>query len=116
MTSLAQSVIARAKKQRDLMLAMTEQSKAISARVSSRDQAVSAEVNGLGELTGLWLTPRASRMDPDALAALIVETAKAAAGVALERYGFLMKEFTTRMDELQRAPLIRSDGTTVEPQ
>lgn len=115
MTSLAQSVIARAIKQRDLMQAMTEQSKTITARVTSRDRAVSAEVDGLGSLTGLWLGPPASRLDPDALAALIVETAQAAAAVAAERYNFLLKEFMTRMDELQQAPLARSDGTVIEP-
>ena len=115
MTSLAQSVIARAIKQRDLMQAMTEQSKTITARVTSRDRAVSAEVDGLGSLTGLWLGPPASRLDPDALATLIVETAHAAARVAAERYNFLLKEFTTRMEELQNAPLTRSDGTVIEP-
>lgn len=115
MTSLAQSVIARAIKQRDLMQAMTEQSKSITARVTSRDRAVSAEVDGLGSLTGLWLGPPASRLDPDALATLIVETAQAAAKVAAERYNFLLKEFTTRMAELQQAPLARSDGTVIEP-
>ncbi|MCQ4364734.1 YbaB/EbfC family nucleoid-associated protein [Mycobacterium gordonae] len=115
MTSLAQSVIARAIKQRDLMQAMTEQSKTITARVTSRDRAVSAEVDGLGSLTGLWLGPPASRLDPDALATLIVETAHAAARVAAERYNFLLKEFTARMEELQKSPLARSDGTVIEP-
>jgi DNA-binding protein YbaB len=116
MTSLAQSVIARAKKQRDLMLAMTEQSKTITARVTSRDRSVSAEVNGLGALTGLWLGPPAGRLDPDTLANLIVETAQAAAKVALERYSFLLKEFNLRMAELQKAPLTRSNGGIVDPE
>ena len=116
MTSLAQSVIARAIKQRDLLQSMTEQTKTISARVTSRDRAVSAEVDGLGSLTGLWLGPPASRLDPDTLAALIVETAQAAAKVSAERYNFLLKEFMTRMDELQKTPLTRSDGTHFEPQ
>lgn len=116
MTSLAQSVIARAIKQRDLMQSMTEQSKQISARVTSRDRAVSAEVDGLGQLTGLWLGPPASRLDPDVLAQLIVDTAHAAAKISAERYAFLLKEFLTRLDELQKAPLIRSDGTTIEPE
>lgn len=116
MTSLAQSVIARAIKQRDLLQSMTEQSKTITARVTSRDRAVSAEVDSLGQLTGLWLGPAAGRLDPDALASLIVETAQAAAKVAAERYNFLLKEFTARMAELQKAPLVRSDGGIVEPQ
>ncbi|OBI95840.1 YbaB/EbfC family nucleoid-associated protein [Mycobacterium asiaticum] len=116
MTSLAQSVIARAIKQRDLLQSMTEQSRTITARVTSRDRAVSAEVDGLGQLTGLWLGAAAGRLDPDALATLIVETAQAAAKVAAERYNFLLKEFTARMAELQKAPLVRSDGTIVEPE
>lgn len=115
MTSLAQSVIARAIKQRDLLQSMTEQTRTITARVTSRNRAVSAEVDGLGQLIGLWLGPPASGMDPDALAALIVETAAAAAKVAAERYNFLLKEFMTRLDELQKAPLVRSDGTIVDP-
>ncbi|WP_205873978.1 YbaB/EbfC family nucleoid-associated protein [Mycobacterium camsae] len=115
MTSLAQSVIARAIKQRDLMQAMNEQSRTITARVTSRDRAVSAEVDGLGSLTGLWLGPPASRLDPDTLATLIVDTAHAAARVAAERYNFLLREFMARMEELQRAPLARSDGTVIEP-
>ncbi|OBK17434.1 YbaB/EbfC family nucleoid-associated protein [Mycobacterium asiaticum] len=116
MTSLAQSVIARAIKQRDLLQSMTEQSKTITARVTSRDRAVSAEVDGRGQLTGLWLGAVAVRLDPDVLAALIVETAQAAAQVAAERYNFLLKEFTVRMAELQQSPLVRSDGSIVEPQ
>lgn len=115
MTSLAQSVIARAIKQRDLLQSMTEQSKTITARVTSRDRSVSAEVNGLGSLTGLWLGSPAARLDPDTLANLIVETAQAAAKVALERYSYLLKEFNVRMDELQNAPLTRSNGAIVDP-
>jgi DNA-binding protein YbaB len=115
MTSLAHSLIQRVIKQRDLMQSMTEQTKTISARVTSKDRAVSAEVDGLGNLTGLWLGPPATRLEADALAKLIVDTAQEAARVSAERYAFLMKEFMTRMDELQKAPLVRYDGTTVEP-
>lgn len=115
MTSLAQSVIARAIKQRDLLQSMTEQTRAITARVTSRNRAVSAEVDGLGQLVGLWLGPPASGLDPDVLAKLIVDTAHAAATVAAERHAFLLKEFTARMDELQKAPLVRTDGTIVQP-
>lgn len=115
MTSLAQSLIARVIKQRDLMQSMSEQTRSISARVTSRDRAVSAEVDGLGSLTGLWLGPPASRLEPDELAKLIVDTAQAAARVALERYSLLVNEFTTRMAELQKAPLTRSNGEIIEP-
>jgi DNA-binding protein YbaB len=116
MTSLAQSVIARAMKQRDLLQSMTEECQSISVRVTSRDWSVSAEVDGLGGLRGLWLGPSAGSLDPDALANLIVETAHAAAQLAVERYSFLLKELTTRMGALQKEPLTLSDGTTVETQ
>src|ERR1700710_1755906 len=88
MTSLAQSVIARASKQRDLLQSMIEQSKTITARVTSRDRAVSAEVDGLGQLTGLWLGPPASRLGADVLAALHVGTAHRAAKGAAARGSF----------------------------
>lgn len=116
MTSLARSLIERVTKQRDLMLSMSEQTKTISARVTSKDRAVSAEVDGVGNLTGLWLGPPATRLEPTVLAKLIVDTANEAARISTERYAFMMKEFMTRLDELQKAPLARHDGTTVEPE
>jgi DNA-binding protein YbaB len=116
MTSLASSLIERVKKQRDLMQSMTEETNSISARVTSKDRAVSAAVDGRGSLTGLWLGPPATRMEADALAKLIVETAQEAARVAAERYAFLVKEFTTRMEELQQTPLTRWDGSVIQPE
>lgn len=116
MTSLAHSLIERVIKQRDLLQSMTEETKAISARVTSKDRSVSAEVNGLGSLTGLWLGPPATRLDADALAKLIVDTAQEAARLAMERYAFLLKEFTSRMEEFQKAPLTRWDGTVIQPE
>jgi DNA-binding protein YbaB len=116
MTSLAHSLIERVIKQRDLVQSMTEETKSISVRVTSRDRAVSAEVDGLGALTGLWLGPPATRLEADALAKLIVDTAQEAARMAMERYAFLMQEFTTRMEELQKAPLTRWDGTVIQPE
>lgn len=115
MTGLADSLIARIVKQRDLVAAMHEHCKSISARVTSRDQNVSVEVDGLGSMTGLWLGPSAHKLGADELAKLIVGTAQAAARVAADRQGFLSREFSSRMSELRRAPLTRWNGTTFEP-
>jgi hypothetical protein len=114
-TGLADSLIARIVKQRDLVAAMDEHCKSISARVTSRDQNVSVEVDGYGAMTGLWLGPSAHKLGADALAKLIVETAQAAAGVAADRQGFLSEEFGRRMSELRQAPLTCWDGSTFEP-
>lgn len=115
MTGLADSLIARILKQRDLLQAMDEHARDISARVTSRDQNVSVEVDGLGAMTGLWLGPTAHNLGADALAKLIVDTAHAASQVATERQQFLSEEFSRRMSDLQQAPLTRWDGSTFEP-
>jgi DNA-binding protein YbaB len=115
MTGLADSLISRIRKQRDLMTAMDEHCKSISARVTSRDQAVSVEVDGLGAMTGLWFGPGMSKLGADALATAIVETAQAAAKVAADRQAYLIGQFNERMQELQTSTLTRWDGTTVDP-
>lgn len=114
MTGLADSVIARIIKQRDLVAAMEDHCRSISARVTSRDQNVSVEVDGFGAMTGLRLGPNTHKLGPDALAKLIVDTADAAARVAADRQNFLTEEFIRRMRELRAAPLTRWDGTTFE--
>ncbi|MCT7659711.1 YbaB/EbfC family nucleoid-associated protein [Mycobacterium deserti] len=114
MTGLADSLITRVLKQRDLMQAMDEHCKTISARVTSRDQNVSVEVDGYGAMTGLWLGPNAYALGADPLAALIVETAQVAAKVAADRQAHLTEQFAQRMRELHRAPLTRWDGTAFE--
>jgi hypothetical protein len=114
-TGLADSLIARIVRQRDLVAAMDDHCTSIAARVTSRDQNVSVEVDGYGAMTGLWLGPSAHRLSADALARLIVETAHAAARVAADRQGFLSEEFSRRMNELRQAPLTRWDGTSFEP-
>lgn len=115
MTGLADSLIARIVKQRDLVQAMDEHYKSISARVTSRDQNVSVEVDALGSMTGLWLGPNSHKLGPDALARLIVDTAQAAARVAVARQKYLTEEFSNRMRELRQTPLTRWNGTTFEP-
>jgi hypothetical protein len=112
---LADSVIARTVMQRDLIQTMNEHCQSISARVTSRDKSVSVRVDGLGAMTGLWLGESAYRNGADALAKLIVETAQAAAQVALQRQNYLIKQFSARMTELQQAPLTRHDGSTFQP-
>lgn len=113
---LANSVIARINLQRDLMQAMDEHCKSISARVTSGDGSVSVRVDGLGSMTGLWLGESAYRNGPAALARTIVDTARAAAKVALDRQSYLLEEFNDRMKALAQAPLVRHDGTTFVPE
>jgi DNA-binding protein YbaB len=112
---LADSVLARVALQRDLIQAMNEHCKSISARVTSRDKSVSVQVDGLGGMTGLWLADSAARHGADALATLIVQTAHAAALVAQERQTYLLTEFSERLAALQRQPLARHDGSTFQP-
>jgi DNA-binding protein YbaB len=112
---LADSLIARIAKQRDLLQAMDDHCKSISARVTSRDQSVSVEVDGFGTLTGLWLGDNAYRHGVEGLADLIVDTAQAAAKVALERQAYLVNEFSERMTALQKAPLTKWDGSQITP-
>jgi hypothetical protein len=114
-TGLADSLINRIVKQRDLVAAMDDHCKSISARVTSRDQNVSVEVDGYGSMTGLWLGPNAHKLGADALSRLIVETAQAAATVAANRQGFLSEEFSRRMSELRQTSLTLWDGTSFEP-
>lgn len=114
-TSLARSLIERVKKQRDLLQSLAEHTAAVSVRVTSRDQSVSAEVDAHGALAGLWLGPSASRLGADVLAKLIVETAQEAARHAAERHAFLYHEFNMRMSALNETPLTCWDGTSFVP-
>ncbi|ORB48952.1 hypothetical protein BST43_24010 [Mycobacteroides saopaulense] len=114
-TSLAASLLARVRKQRDLMQSLAEHTAAVSVRVTSRDQSVSAEVDAHGALSGLWLGSSAARLGADVLAKLIVDTAQEAARHAMERHAFLFKEFNARMAELEKTPLTCWDGSTFVP-
>jgi hypothetical protein len=80
---LANSVIARILRQRDLIQAMDQHFKTISVRVTSRHETVGLQVEGLGSATGLW---RGSRHIATALSySLIIDAAPAAANVAMDR-------------------------------
>jgi DNA-binding protein YbaB len=111
MSGLADALITRIIEQGNLLQALEEHCRSISARVTSRDESVSVEVDGLGAMTGLWLRPQALRLEPDALAKLIVDTAAAAAQVCVDRQNFLITEFNRRMHTLNEAPLTCWDGT-----
>jgi DNA-binding protein YbaB len=111
-SGLADAVIARMEAQRDLLQAADEHCQSVSARVTSRDQSVTVEVDGLGAMTGLWLRPQALKLGHEALEKLIVDSAQAAAKVCLDRQNFLIAEFNRRMRALEQAPLTCWDGTT----
>jgi DNA-binding protein YbaB len=112
-SGLADSLIARMVGQRDLLQAADEHCHSVSARVTSRDELVSVEVDGLGAMTGLWLHPRALKLRTDALAKLIVDTAQAAASVCLDRQNFLIAELSRRISVLDETPLTCWDGTAI---
>jgi DNA-binding protein YbaB len=112
---LADSLIARIAKQRDLIQAMDEQCSSMSVRVTSHCKSVSVQVDGHGAMTGLWLGDSAYHNGSEALARLIVDTARAAAQTAAARQRYLIREFTERMSALQQTPLVRRDGTTFRP-
>lgn len=113
MSGLADSVIARVIEERDLLQALDEHCQSVSARVTSRDNSVSVEVDGLGAMTGLWLGPQALKLGPQALAKLVVDTAQAAASVCVARQNFLITAFNRRMHALGETPLTCWDGTTI---
>jgi DNA-binding protein YbaB len=109
-SGLADALIARIVEQSDLLAAMNEHCQGLHA---SREELVSVEVDGLGAMTGLWLSPRALKLESDALARLIVDTARAAAEVCVERQNRLFAEFTRRMRTLEQKQLTGRDGTTM---
>jgi DNA-binding protein YbaB len=113
MSGLADSLIARVVQQRDLLQALSEHCQSVSARVSSRGELVSVEVDGLGTMTGLWLRPQALKLGRGALAKLIVDTAQAAARVTVDRQNFLITEFNRRMSALNETPMTGWDGSTI---
>lgn len=115
MRTLANSVLARIEKQRDLMESLQAQTAGIRVRVSSPDKVVTVEVDGVGAMTGLWLGPGITRHTDSSLSALIVETAQHAARASLHRRNTLIQEFTDQFGRRQNEPLERWDGTTATP-
>ena len=113
-TGLADSLIERMVAQRDLLQEMDDRCSSISGHATSPDELVSVDVDGLGAMTGLWLDTQALELEPDTLAKLIVETAAAAAQVAVDRQNVVVDELNDRMRDLQKMPLTLWDGTRVE--
>jgi DNA-binding protein YbaB len=112
--SLADSVIAQMAAQRDLLREMDDRFASISAHVDSPDESVSVEVDGLGAITGLWLSPQALELEHDAVAKLIVDTASSAAQLVLDRQDVLVKELNERMHAVREMPLTQWDGTKIQ--
>ncbi|RPA58081.1 YbaB/EbfC family DNA-binding protein [Gordonia oryzae] len=115
MRTLANSVLARIEKQRDLMESLQAQTTGIRVRVSSPDKVVTVEVDGVGAMTGLWLGPGITRHTDSSLSMLIVETAQHAARASLHRRNNLIKEFTDQFGRQQNEALERWDGTVTTP-
>lgn len=86
----------RLTEQRDLVVDLNEQINSLSVEMSNADGSVRVQVDGWAALTGLWLHERAYRDGADALAAQIVEIARAAAVLVADRQAFLLREFGER--------------------
>src|ERR1700704_5076292 len=112
MTGLADSVVARMARQRDLLATLNEQCGAIEVRATSPDRAVSVEVDGTGAMTALTMRGAATRLGADELAELIVNIAQTAAKVAVDRRDRIAEQFNLRFAELQNEPLPGSDGVS----
>ncbi|AKS31648.1 YbaB/EbfC family nucleoid-associated protein [Mycolicibacterium goodii] len=111
MTGLADAVVARMARQRDLLAAMQEQCAAIRVRATSPDRAVTVEVDATGAMTDLTMGGAATRLGAQELADLIVNIAQTAAKAAVDRRNHLVEQFNSRYQEMAREPLRASDGT-----
>lgn len=101
MTDLAQAVITRLARARDLLADLNERSAAIRVRASSRDRAVAVEVDGTGAMTALTLRSTATRLPADELATLIVNIAQTAAKSAVAQQRLLLEQFGPELLGLQ---------------
>lgn len=113
-TGLADSLIERMVAQRDLLQEIDDRCASISGHATSPDESVHVEVDGVGAMTSLWLDARALEHDAEALAKLIVETAAAAAQVAVDRQTSVVDELNARIRALQETPLTLWDGTVIK--
>ncbi|MCZ4553449.1 YbaB/EbfC family nucleoid-associated protein [Gordonia rubripertincta] len=91
---------ARARRQLDGLHEVNERLAAISTRETSPGDHVTAEVDGVGTLTGLWFAPSALTLGAGALGELIVATAGVAAGRAFARRAAILEDFNTSFAEL----------------
>jgi hypothetical protein len=91
---------ARARTQLDRLRDVNEQLAAISERETSPDDRVTAEVDGVGSMTGLWFAPSAHEIGAAELGHLVVATAAVAAGRAFTRRAAVLEDFNESFADL----------------
>ncbi|MFC9551026.1 YbaB/EbfC family nucleoid-associated protein [Rhodococcus sp. NPDC056960] len=79
------AIVGRATEQVALLEEALAGLRAITARASSESDQVTAEVDGNGTLTGLWMDDSISTLDARALATMITSTTREAARLATEQ-------------------------------
>ena len=91
---------ARAHAQLNSLYELNERYAAISVRETSADDLVTAEDDGVGALTGLWLAPGANEMGGPRLGEQIVATAALAAQRAFAKRASITEEFNESFGDL----------------
>ncbi|PBC52842.1 hypothetical protein CJ179_05840 [Rhodococcus sp. ACS1] len=79
------AIVGRATEQVNLLEEALAGLQSIAARASSESDQVTAEVDGNGTLTGLWMDDSISSLDARTLAAMITSTTQEAARLATEQ-------------------------------
>lgn len=79
------AIVGRATERVNLLEEALAGLQSIRARASSESDQVTAEVDGNGTLTGLWMDDSISRLDARTLAAMITSTTQEAARLATEQ-------------------------------
>ncbi|MGW4336067.1 YbaB/EbfC family nucleoid-associated protein [Rhodococcus koreensis] len=79
------AIVGRATEQVNLLEEALAGLQSITARASSESDQVTAEVDGNGTLTGLWMDDSISSLDARTLAAMITSTTQEAARLATEQ-------------------------------
>ena len=100
MSSAMDELEARARAQLDGLREVNEKLAAISVRETSPDDRVTAEVDGVGALTGLWFGATAPDLGATELGNLVVATASAAAAAAFTRRAEVLEDFNESFTEL----------------
>lgn len=100
MSSAMDELEARARAQLDGLREVNEKLAAISVRETSPDDRVTAEVDGVGALTGLWFSPTAHAIGATELGDLVVATASTAAAHAFARRAAVLEDFNESFTEL----------------
>ena len=79
------AIVGRATEQVNLLEEALAGLQSITARAASESDQVTAEVDGNGALTGLWMDDSISSLDARTLAAMITSTTQEAARLATEQ-------------------------------